>query len=33
VERLVKEWLDGYVRDSKAWPSLDPHGREPSVRP
>jgi dipeptidyl aminopeptidase/acylaminoacyl peptidase len=27
VERLVKEWLDGYVRDSKAWPSLDPHGR------
>lgn len=27
VERLVKEWLDGYVRDGKAWPSLEPHGR------
>jgi hypothetical protein len=27
VERLVDEWLDHYVRDGKAWPSLEPHGR------
>jgi dipeptidyl aminopeptidase/acylaminoacyl peptidase len=27
VDRLVKEWLDAYVRDRKQWPSLEPHGR------
>jgi dipeptidyl aminopeptidase/acylaminoacyl peptidase len=27
VNRVVKDWLDRYVRDRKPWPSLDPHGR------
>ncbi len=27
VNRLVKEWLDRYVRDKQPWPSLEPHGR------
>lgn len=27
VNRLVKNWLDRYVRDRKPWPSLEPHGR------
>jgi len=27
VFRLIKDWLDHYVRDREAWPSLDPHGR------
>jgi len=27
VDRLVKDWLDRYVRDKKPWPSLEPHGR------
>jgi dipeptidyl aminopeptidase/acylaminoacyl peptidase len=27
VERLVKDWLDRYVRDRRPWPSLEPHGR------
>jgi len=27
VFRLIKDWLNHYVRDRKAWPSLDPHGR------
>ena len=26
VDRLAREWLDRYVRDGKAWPSLEPHG-------
>jgi dipeptidyl aminopeptidase/acylaminoacyl peptidase len=26
VDRLVKDWLDRYVRDRKPWPGLDPHG-------
>jgi dipeptidyl aminopeptidase/acylaminoacyl peptidase len=26
VDRLVKDWLDYYVRDQKPWPSLVPHG-------
>ena len=26
VERLVKDWLDRYVRDRQPWPSLEPHG-------
>lgn len=26
VDRLVREWLDAYVRDRKPWPSLNPHG-------
>jgi dipeptidyl aminopeptidase/acylaminoacyl peptidase len=26
VDRLVKDWLDAYVRDGRAWPSLEPHG-------
>ena len=26
VDRLVKDWLDRYVRDRKPWPSLEPHG-------
>jgi dipeptidyl aminopeptidase/acylaminoacyl peptidase len=26
VDRLVRDWLDRYVRDRKAWPSLEPHG-------
>lgn len=27
VNRLVKSWLDRYVRERKPWPSLEPHGR------
>ena len=27
VKRLVKDWLDRYVRDRRPWPSLEPHGR------
>lgn len=27
VNRLVKDWLDRYVRDRKPWPSLEPHGQ------
>lgn len=27
VDRLVKDWLDRYVRDRKPWPSLEPHGQ------
>jgi dipeptidyl aminopeptidase/acylaminoacyl peptidase len=27
VNRLVKDWLDRYVRDRRPWPSLEPHGR------
>jgi dipeptidyl aminopeptidase/acylaminoacyl peptidase len=27
VDRVVKDWLDRYVRDRKPWPSLEPHGR------
>ncbi len=27
VNRIVKAWLDRYVRDRKPWPSLEPHGR------
>jgi dipeptidyl aminopeptidase/acylaminoacyl peptidase len=27
VDRLVKDWLDHYVRDQRPWPSLEPHGR------
>jgi dipeptidyl aminopeptidase/acylaminoacyl peptidase len=27
VDRLVKDWLDYYVRDGQTWPSLEPHGR------
>lgn len=27
VDRLVKDWLDSYVRDRKSWPSLEPHGQ------
>ena len=27
VKRLVKDWLDRYVRDRQPWPSLEPHGR------
>jgi dipeptidyl aminopeptidase/acylaminoacyl peptidase len=27
TNRLVDDWLDDYVRDGKAWPSLEPHGR------
>ncbi len=27
VDRIVKDWLDRYVRDQKPWPSLEPHGR------
>lgn len=26
VDRLVKGWLDLYVRDQSSWPSLEPHG-------
>lgn len=26
VDRLVLDWLDTYVRDGKAWPSVEPHG-------
>jgi dipeptidyl aminopeptidase/acylaminoacyl peptidase len=26
VNRLVKDWLDRYVRDKRPWPSLEPHG-------
>jgi dipeptidyl aminopeptidase/acylaminoacyl peptidase len=26
VNRLIKDWLDHYVRDQKPWPSLEPHG-------
>ncbi len=26
VNRLVKDWLDRYVRDRRPWPSLEPHG-------
>ena len=26
VDRLVRDWLDRYVRDKKPWPSLEPHG-------
>lgn len=27
VDRLTHDWLDRYVRDRTAWPSLEPHGR------
>ena len=27
VNRLVKDWLDKYVRDGKPLPNLEPHGR------
>lgn len=27
VDAAVGDWLDRYVRDDKAWPSLEPHGR------
>ena len=27
VNRLVKDWLDNYVRDKKPLPNLEPHGR------
>jgi dipeptidyl aminopeptidase/acylaminoacyl peptidase len=27
VKRLVKDWLDRYVRGRRPWPSLEPHGR------
>lgn len=26
VDRLIRDWLDRYVRDKKPWPSLEPHG-------
>jgi len=26
VERITRDWLDRYVRDGAAWPSLEPHG-------
>jgi len=26
VDRLLKDWLDHYVRDQMPWPSLEPHG-------
>ena len=26
VDRLVRDWLDRYVRDKEPWPSLEPHG-------
>ena len=27
VDRATREFLDSYVRDGRAWPSLEPHGR------
>ena len=27
VNRLVKNWMNRYVRDRKPWPNLEPHGR------
>lgn len=27
VDRLIRDWLDHYVRDGRPWPSLEPHGR------
>jgi dipeptidyl aminopeptidase/acylaminoacyl peptidase len=27
VDRLTRDWLDRFVRDRRAWPSLEPHGR------
>lgn len=27
VDRVVRDWLNFYVRDKKPWPSLEPHGR------
>jgi hypothetical protein len=27
MDRLIKDWLDRYVRDRQLWPSLEPHGR------
>jgi hypothetical protein len=27
VDRLIKDWLDRYVRDRQLWPSLEPHSR------
>jgi dipeptidyl aminopeptidase/acylaminoacyl peptidase len=27
VNRIVRDWLDRYVRDGKPWPSLEPHGQ------
>jgi dipeptidyl aminopeptidase/acylaminoacyl peptidase len=26
VDRVIRDWLDCYVRDKKPWPSLEPHG-------
>jgi len=26
ADRIVRDWLDRYVRDRKPWPSLEPHG-------
>lgn len=27
VDRVLRDWLDRYVRDREPWPSLEPHGR------
>jgi dipeptidyl aminopeptidase/acylaminoacyl peptidase len=27
VDRLMRDWLDHYVRDQSPWPSLEPHGQ------
>jgi dipeptidyl aminopeptidase/acylaminoacyl peptidase len=27
VDRLIKDWLERYVRERTPWPSLEPHGR------
>ena len=26
ARRIMRDWLDAYVRDRKPWPSLEPHG-------
>jgi len=26
MRRIMRDWLDTYVRDRKPWPSLEPHG-------
>ena len=26
ADRLMRDWLDRYVKERKPWPSLEPHG-------
>jgi dipeptidyl aminopeptidase/acylaminoacyl peptidase len=26
ADRMMRDWLDRYVKERKPWPSLEPHG-------